>query len=166
MFGYRYRHYSGSAAFWQIAPARFFSGKAAILRSGRKGVTEDENVYRILGRYRRRTDGRRGSGNDDALRQGSHENAGGKEYPQAGCRRGPCRGQHRFRNALTRRAGSLGSPPFLIKSFLGLDFGKSSGIIITLSHLATPRIQKLEPEQLWRSRLVGRGRMIGNHVGS
>ena len=46
-----------------------------------------------------------------------------------------------------------------------LDFGKSSGIIITLSHLATPRIQKLEPEQLWRSRLVGRGRMIGNHVG-
>ena len=90
---------------------------------------------------------------------------GGKEYPQAGCRRGPCRGQHRFRNALTRRAGSLGSPPFLIKSFLGLDFGKSSGIIITLSHLATPRIQKLEPEQLWRSRLVGRGRMIGNHVG-
>ena len=55
--------------------------------------------------------------------------------------------------------------PFLIKSFLGLDFGKSSGIIITLSHLATPRIQKLEPEQLWRSRLVGRGRMIGNHVG-
>ena len=74
-------------------------------------------------------------------------------------------GQHRFRNALTRRAGSLGSPPFLIKSFLGLDFGKSSGIIITLSHLATPRIQKLEPEQLWRSRLVGRGRMIGNHVG-
>lgn len=59
-------------------------------------MTEDENVYRILGRYRRRTDGRRGSGNDDALRQGSHENAGGKEYPQAGCRRGPCRGQHRL----------------------------------------------------------------------
>lgn len=25
-------------------------------------MTEDENVYRILGRYRRRTDGRRGSG--------------------------------------------------------------------------------------------------------
>ena len=46
---------------------------------------------------------------------------------------------------------------------LGLDNPKSSGIIITLSHLAAFLNHTDFLEQLWRSRLVGRGRMIGNH---
>ena len=119
-----------------------------------------------MGRYRRRADGRRGSRDDGALRQGSHENAGGQEYPQAGCRRGPCRGQHRLGNALTRGAESLRLSAFFRKKrILGLDNPKTSGIIITLSLLAGLLNHQNFLEQLWRSRLVGRGRMIGNHVG-
>ena len=47
-------------------------------------MTEDENVYRILGRYRRRTDGRRGSGNDDALRQDPMKTQVGKSIHKLG----------------------------------------------------------------------------------
>jgi hypothetical protein len=48
----------------------------------------------------------------------------------------------------------------------GLDFFKVSVIIISLSVQDNKCIAEKRWTQLWRSRLVGRGRMIGNHVGS
>ena len=48
----------------------------------------------------------------------------------------------------------------------GLDFFKVSVIIISLSIQGNKCIAEKRWTQLWRSRLVGRGRMIGNHVGS
>lgn len=60
-----------------------------------------------------------GSGNDDALRQGSHENAGGKEYPQAGCRRGHAVDSIVSRKRLTRRAGEPRLSAFFDKIVFG-----------------------------------------------
>ena len=59
-------------------------------------------------------------------------------------------------------------PPFsllflFLKSIeIFLDFIRDSVIMITLSRDGMSSESVLE--QLWRSRLVGRGRMIGNHV--
>ena len=71
----------------------------------------------------------------------------------------------RWRETFKRVLRFFGKWRFAENGDLGLDNPKSSGIIITLSHLAAFLNHTDFLELLWRSRLVGRGRMIGNHVG-
>ena len=75
----------------------------------------------------------------------------------------------RFSRVFAERLKPLSFPVLLklrlirgIKNFF-LDIPAGFGIIIKLSCGSELHIVCF-PEQLWRSRLVGRGRMIGNHV--